>query len=187
MTRKTIQRLFPCDTSMVVVIDDRSDVWDWSPNLIKVQQCKLGLRRQEKGSWSICGFYLCLDVIWDLLTLMIMIQHIFAADDFFVGIGDINASFLPKRVGFCPATFIESFAWLIRELEHASPINAHLCIVIGSHCELHSDHPTSSNTADGAAISSAFAWEYEGGRGRERFQGGYERRQQDGDRYGVDV
>lgn len=36
ITRKKIERLFPCDTSMVVVIDDRADVWDWSPNLIKV-------------------------------------------------------------------------------------------------------------------------------------------------------
>ncbi|KAG4106103.1 hypothetical protein H8356DRAFT_923782 [Neocallimastix lanati (nom. inval.)] len=34
---KSIQRLFPCDQSMVVVIDDRADVWCWSENLIKVQ------------------------------------------------------------------------------------------------------------------------------------------------------
>jgi RNA polymerase II subunit A-like phosphatase len=34
---KSIQRLFPCDQSMVVVIDDRGDVWSWSENLIKVQ------------------------------------------------------------------------------------------------------------------------------------------------------
>ncbi|KAK9764920.1 CTD phosphatase Fcp1 [Basidiobolus ranarum] len=56
MTQKTIQRLFPCDTSMVVIIDDRGDVWEWSPNLIKVNPY-----------------------------------------DFFVGIGDINGSFLPKQ------------------------------------------------------------------------------------------
>ncbi|GAB5593195.1 CTD phosphatase Fcp1 [Umbelopsis nana] len=37
LTQKNIQRLFPCDTSMVVVMDDRSDVWNWSPNLIKVK------------------------------------------------------------------------------------------------------------------------------------------------------
>ncbi|KAF9111141.1 Carboxy-terminal domain (CTD) phosphatase [Mortierella sp. AM989] len=36
MTRKSIERLFPCDTSMVVVIDDRADVWRDSPNLVKV-------------------------------------------------------------------------------------------------------------------------------------------------------
>ncbi|KAF9947112.1 Carboxy-terminal domain (CTD) phosphatase, partial [Modicella reniformis] len=36
MTKKTIERLFPCDTSMVVVIDDRADVWQYSPNLVKV-------------------------------------------------------------------------------------------------------------------------------------------------------
>jgi RNA polymerase II subunit A-like phosphatase len=37
---KSIQRLFPCDQSMVVVVDDRGDVWNWSPNLIKVFPCK---------------------------------------------------------------------------------------------------------------------------------------------------
>ncbi|KAJ7629561.1 hypothetical protein B0H17DRAFT_1109791 [Mycena rosella] len=38
-TQKSLQRLFPCDTSMVVIIDDRADVWEWSPNLIKVVPC----------------------------------------------------------------------------------------------------------------------------------------------------
>lgn len=56
LTQKSLQRLFPVDTSMVVVIDDRGDVWNWSPNLIKV------------------------------------IPY-----DFFLGIGDINSSFLPKN------------------------------------------------------------------------------------------
>ncbi|KAF2402429.1 hypothetical protein EJ06DRAFT_528541 [Trichodelitschia bisporula] len=56
LTVKTLQRLFPVDTKMVVIIDDRGDVWQWSPNLIKV-----------------------------------------VPYDFFVGIGDINSSFLPKR------------------------------------------------------------------------------------------
>ncbi|KAI0068072.1 hypothetical protein BV25DRAFT_1904546 [Artomyces pyxidatus] len=55
MTQKSLERLFPVDTSMVVIIDDRADVWDWGPNLIKV------------------------------------IPY-----DFFVGIGDINSTFLPK-------------------------------------------------------------------------------------------
>ncbi|KAJ1667199.1 CTD phosphatase Fcp1 [Coemansia sp. RSA 1646] len=36
--RKSLGRLFPVDTSMVVIIDDRADVWDWSPNLIRVHQ-----------------------------------------------------------------------------------------------------------------------------------------------------
>ncbi|THH02377.1 hypothetical protein EW145_g6760 [Phellinidium pouzarii] len=36
LTQKSLRRLFPCDTSMVVIIDDRADVWEWSPNLIKV-------------------------------------------------------------------------------------------------------------------------------------------------------
>lgn len=40
MTRKSLQRLFPCDTNMVVIIDDRADVWDGSPNLVKVIPCE---------------------------------------------------------------------------------------------------------------------------------------------------
>jgi len=39
LTQKSLQRLFPVDTSMVVVIDDRADVWEWSPNLVKVIPC----------------------------------------------------------------------------------------------------------------------------------------------------
>lgn len=56
MSSKSLARLFPVDTKMVVIIDDRGDVWSWSPNLVKVP-----------------------------------------AYDFFVGVGDINSSFLPKR------------------------------------------------------------------------------------------
>lgn len=56
LTVKDLQRLFPVDTKMVVIIDDRGDIWRWSPNLIKVSPY-----------------------------------------DFFVGIGDINSSFLPKK------------------------------------------------------------------------------------------
>ncbi|KAG8885349.1 Carboxy-terminal domain (CTD) phosphatase [Tulasnella sp. 331] len=55
MTSKSIERLFPYNSSMVVVIDDRADVWHNSPNLVKV-----------------------------------------VPYDFFVGIGDINATYLPK-------------------------------------------------------------------------------------------
>ncbi|KAI9627036.1 hypothetical protein KEM48_010080 [Puccinia striiformis f. sp. tritici PST-130] len=33
---KSITRLFPVDTSMVVIIDDRGDVWEYSPNLVAV-------------------------------------------------------------------------------------------------------------------------------------------------------
>ena len=56
LTAKNLQRLFPVDTKMVVIIDDRGDVWRWNPNLIKVSPY-----------------------------------------DFFVGIGDINSSFLPQK------------------------------------------------------------------------------------------
>ena len=61
-TVKNLQRLFPVDTKMVVIIDDRADVWNWSPNLIKVNPY-----------------------------------------DFFIGIGDINSSFLPKRADLPPS------------------------------------------------------------------------------------
>jgi RNA polymerase II subunit A C-terminal domain phosphatase len=56
LTLKTLHKLFPMDQRMVVVIDDRGDIWNWSDNLIKVNPY-----------------------------------------DFFVGIGDVNSSFLPKR------------------------------------------------------------------------------------------
>ncbi|GAT23461.1 RNA Polymerase II CTD phosphatase Fcp1 [Aspergillus luchuensis] len=56
LVAKNLHRLFPVDTKMVVIIDDRGDVWRWNPNLIKVSPY-----------------------------------------DFFVGIGDINSSFLPKK------------------------------------------------------------------------------------------
>ena len=56
LVAKNLQRLFPVDTKMVVIIDDRGDVWQWNNNLIKVSPY-----------------------------------------DFFVGIGDINSSFLPKK------------------------------------------------------------------------------------------
>ncbi|KAL4266263.1 RNA polymerase II subunit A C-terminal domain phosphatase [Pleurotus pulmonarius] len=69
LTQKSLQRLFPCDTSMVVIIDDRADVWEWSPNLIKV------------------------------------IPY-----DFFVGIGDINSSFLPKLEPLAPGPPISAQA-----------------------------------------------------------------------------
>jgi RNA polymerase II subunit A C-terminal domain phosphatase len=64
LTAKTLSRLFPVDTKMVVIIDDRADVWPKNrPNLIKV-----------------------------------------VPYDFFVGIGDINSSFLPKRQDVPKAT-----------------------------------------------------------------------------------
>ena len=56
MVAKNLERLFPIDTKMVVIIDDRGDVWKWSANLVRVTPF-----------------------------------------DFFVGIGDINSSFLPKK------------------------------------------------------------------------------------------
>ncbi|KAL8953612.1 MAG: hypothetical protein Q9222_000538 [Ikaeria aurantiellina] len=62
LVAKNLQRLFPVDTNMVVIIDDRGDVWKWSDNLIKVTPY-----------------------------------------DFFIGIGDINASFLAKKPSLPPS------------------------------------------------------------------------------------
>jgi RNA polymerase II subunit A-like phosphatase len=36
MHMKHLHRLFPVNTNMVAIIDDRADVWNWSPHLIKV-------------------------------------------------------------------------------------------------------------------------------------------------------
>jgi len=63
MTQKSLHRLFPVDTKMVVIIDDRGDVWKWTDSLVKVRPY-----------------------------------------DFFVGIGDINSMFLPKKQEFPAAT-----------------------------------------------------------------------------------
>lgn len=78
LTQKSLQRLFPCDTSMVVIIDDRADVWEWSPNLIKVIPCEF-LQIPSGGIKLMCE-----------------------KDDFFVGIGDINSAFLPKVEPLAP-------------------------------------------------------------------------------------
>lgn len=78
LTQKSLQRLFPCDTSMVVIIDDRADVWEWSPNLIKVIPCKSF--QVSPGNTKLT----------------------FVKDDFFVGIGDINSAFLPKVEPLAP-------------------------------------------------------------------------------------
>ncbi|KAL7312804.1 CTD phosphatase Fcp1 [Mucor circinelloides] len=37
LTKKRLDRLFPADQSKVVVLDDRADVWDHSPNLIQIK------------------------------------------------------------------------------------------------------------------------------------------------------
>jgi RNA polymerase II subunit A-like phosphatase len=36
LLKKNLRRLFPIDSKMVAIIDDRSDVWDWSPYLLRV-------------------------------------------------------------------------------------------------------------------------------------------------------
>ena len=77
-TSKNLKRLFPTDQSMVVVIDDRQDVWGDCPNLLKVVPCELQpppIRNSANG-----------------------------LDDFFIGIGDINSSFLPPTPKPPPTT-----------------------------------------------------------------------------------
>ena len=69
---------------MVVIIDDRADVWEWSPNLIKVIPCGL----------TLCGSY---QYVCIYLTFPVLV------DDFFVGIGDINSAFLPKITPLTPS------------------------------------------------------------------------------------
>lgn len=53
---------------MVVVLDDRSDVWSFSPNLIRIKPCK---------------YPIYIEKVEQYLT------HT-AIDEFFIGIGDIN-------------------------------------------------------------------------------------------------
>ena len=84
LTQKSLQRLFPCDTSMVVIIDDRADVWEWSPNLVKVIPCEL-------TPYGPCQYMRM------ILTFLVL------SDDFFVGIGDINSAFLPRITPLTPS------------------------------------------------------------------------------------
>lgn len=53
---------------MVVVLDDRSDVWSFSPNLIRIKPCK---------------YPIYIEKVEQYLT------HT-GIDEFFIGIGDIN-------------------------------------------------------------------------------------------------
>lgn len=69
---KSLQRLFPSDQSMVVIIDDRADVWGNSPNLVRVIACMCCV--------------LCFDSYFTFFTV-----------EFFVGTGDINSTTLPKE------------------------------------------------------------------------------------------
>ncbi len=36
---KNLKRLFPCDDTMVLIVDDREDVWSDARNLIKIEPC----------------------------------------------------------------------------------------------------------------------------------------------------
>lgn len=39
MNSKNLQRIFPVDDSMVLIVDDRVDVWQTSKNLFKIEPC----------------------------------------------------------------------------------------------------------------------------------------------------
>ena len=82
LTHKNLKRLFPIYQSMVAIIDDRGDVWQWAENLIKV------------------------------------IPY-----DFFVGIGDINSSFLPKKRGQLAGPTKNKNVLKLRELENEEEKN----------------------------------------------------------------
>ena len=59
LTHKNLKRLFPVDQSMVVIIDDRGDVWQWESNLIKVVPMisllvlETSIRVSYRRKWSI--------------------------------------------------------------------------------------------------------------------------------------
>ncbi|KAK4613624.1 RNA polymerase II subunit A C-terminal domain phosphatase [Fulvia fulva] len=97
MQVKNLKRLFPVDTKMVVIIDDRADVWAWVSNLIKVK-----------------------------------------VFEFFVGIGDVNSSFLPKRP----------------ELE-AKPESAKMERVPSKKTDAGSDTSDATTNSDASATSTA--------------------------------
>ena len=75
---KNLKRLFPTDQSMVVIIDDRWEVWSHGPNLVKVVPCKSR-------------------------TLRAQIPLILVTVDFFVGMGDINSTYVKPRASDIPA------------------------------------------------------------------------------------
>lgn len=75
---KNLKRLFPTDQSMVVIIDDRWEVWSHGPNLVKVVPCRSHRRIPRRA-----------------LTLV--------AVDFFVGMGDINSTYVKPRATDIPA------------------------------------------------------------------------------------
>ncbi|SNX81916.1 related to FCP1 - TFIIF interacting component of CTD phosphatase [Melanopsichium pennsylvanicum] len=100
LVRKSLNRLFPVDHSMVVIIDDREDVWGRSPNLLPVLPY-----------------------------------------EFFVGIGDINATFLPavpSPPGALPDAVPSTSA---NKLDDASPSA--------------SSPPTSSDSGRGTSATAA--------------------------------
>lgn len=67
LTQKKLQRIFPCDTSMVVVLDDRSDVWSYSPNLVRIKPCRLSSSVHTHSA------------------------YFFLIDEYFIGTGDIHS------------------------------------------------------------------------------------------------
>jgi RNA polymerase II subunit A-like phosphatase len=107
LVAKNLQRLFPVDTKMVVIIDDRGDVWNWNENLIKVTPY-----------------------------------------DFFVGIGDINSSFLPKKPGDDVTSKMEAIAQSSSDRSSGdSPVNDAVSGVSG-------DEPEQENESSSSGSSS---------------------------------
>lgn len=114
LVAKNLQRLFPVDTKMVVIMDDRGDVWNWNENLIKVTPY-----------------------------------------DFFVGIGDINSSFLPKKpeVNLTPKTESTASPETIQDSSEVATHNVINTKLKGSKEELAEDNlPISSTTSNVSAL-----------------------------------
>ncbi|POW04308.1 hypothetical protein PSTT_10498 [Puccinia striiformis] len=84
LNKEWITRLFPVDTSMVVIIDDRGDVWEYSPNLVVVVPCEVSINNISQHQLR-------------LIHIMIV------TDNFFIGIEDINGAFLPPTQLLKPA------------------------------------------------------------------------------------
>lgn len=115
MLQKSLKKLFPLDTTMVVIIDDRADVWKWSPNLVKV-----------------------------------------VPFDFFVGIGDINATFLPAAPSVpAPTTLEGPGGGLAEEDDAASSSSSSAPSIAASSPAASSSTPAASSSLSSKSSSSS--------------------------------
>ncbi|KAI9269858.1 hypothetical protein BY458DRAFT_510632 [Sporodiniella umbellata] len=85
LTQKKLQRIFPCDTSMVVVLDDRSDVWSYSPNLVRIKPYEYFVgtgdihntdKKKEEDKESLDNFNFHEDQDKELFTILDILKQI---------------------------------------------------------------------------------------------------------------